>query len=176
MSKKVLSVLIITSVLILSLTPALADKSDGDLYTFCPYMSTSFYNTMMKNLLDLTDTQATLIQVTSDGVKNGNLIYSNIMQDTVFIFSGTTSEFGTASTAYIYCSLKDSSVLKNIPMLIWAAGIQMQYYGEIEETGSSFLEWVNSDLKDGEIYTSPYFIATYHEEPYDNCSLLLLKY
>ena len=97
------------------------------------------------------------------------------MQDTFFIFSGTTNEFGTATRAYIHCSLKDSSTLKNIPMLIWASIIQLKYYGEIVETGESFLEWVNEDRADGDTFTTPYFIAIYSEEPRDNCTLLLIK-
>ena len=173
MRKRLMLVLLSITVLVLCATVGLADKSDGDTYTFCPAMSMSLYNSMIKNLLDLSDAQASLIQVSSDGVKDGNVVYSNAMQDTIFIFGGTTSEYGTASTAYIYCSLKDSSTLKNIPMLVWASCIEMKYYGEIKETGSTFLEWVNEERRDGETFTTPYFIALYKEEPRDNCSLLL---
>ena len=162
-------------ILILTVSYVYADESEGDMYTFCPAISISFYNTMMKNILKLNDTQAALIQVTSDETKDGNLIYSNAMHDPVFIFGGVTNEYGTASTAYIHCSLKDDSVLKNVPMLIWASDIQIKYYGEIVETGSSFLEWVNEDRKDGDTFETPYFSALYKETPYDFCSLLLVR-
>ncbi len=173
--KRTLVCLISILVLCLCMPSGIADETEGDMYTFCPFMSTYFYNAMIKNYLELNDTQAALLQVSSDGLKEGNLVYSNVMQDTLFIFGGTTEEFGTATTAYIYCSLKDSSTLKNIPMLIWASIIQMKYYGEITETGSSFLEWVNDSKTNGDTFTTPYFIARYSEEPRDNCTLLLLR-
>ena len=92
------------------------------------------------------------------------------------LFGGVTGEYDTATTAYIYCSLKDSSMLKNVPMLLWASMIDMKYNGEIKETGSSFLEWVNEERRDGETFTSPYFTALYSEEFKDNCTLLLMKH
>jgi len=171
-------VAIVSVILILTIcTPSvLADKSEGDLNTFCPHMCISMYNTMLKSLLELNDAQASLFQVSSDGIKDGNLYYSNVLQDTFFIFGGTTEEFGTATTAYIHCSLNDSSQLKNIPMLIWAANIQNAYFGKIEETGSSFLEWVNGVKEDGDTFNSSYFVASYNEVPLDSCSLLLMKH
>ena len=175
MHRKLSFILAIVFILAICVNSGFADQSEGDMYTFCPFMSTLFYNEMIKNFLDLNDTQAALLQVSSDGLKDGNLVYSDILSDTIFIFGGTTNEYGTATSAYIYCSLKDNSTLKNIPMIIWASIIQLKYYGKIEETGSSFLEWVNGNRTDGEIYTSPYFIAQYTEEPYDNCTLLLVK-
>jgi len=165
----------IASVLMLCTSTGLADKSEGDLYTFCPAMSTLYYNTILKNFLELDDTQAALLQVSSDGLKDGNLVYSDVLQNTFFFFGGASSEYDTATTAYIYCSLKDKSTLKNIPMILWASIIDMKYNGEIKETGSSFLEWVNDGKSDGDTYTSPYFIASYSEEPLDNCTLLLIK-
>ena len=175
MRRKLKFIICFVLVLILCTSNGFANKSEGDLYTFCPYLSILFYNDTMKNFLDLNDTQAALLQVSSDGIQEGNLTYSNIMQDTFFIFGGTTEEFSTASTAYVYCSLKDSSVLKNIPMIIWASIIQYKYYGEIVETGSSFLEWVNEGRRDGDTFTTPFFTARYSEEARDNCSLLLIK-
>lgn len=172
--RRILSALLAILMLTLFAPAALADESDGDLAAFCPFMSTSLYNSMIKSLLELDDTTSLLVQVTSDGVVSGNIMYSNLLRDTVFIF-GTTSEYATGSTAYIRCSLKDSSPLKNIPMLVWASIIQMQYYGGLDETGSSFLEWVNTERRSGDTFTSPYFYATYTEEPGDNCTLLLIK-
>jgi hypothetical protein len=152
-----------------------ADKTEGDLNTFCPALCTLNYNTLLKNFLELSDSQAALLQVSSDGFKDGNLVYSDVLQNTIFIFGGASNEYDTATTAYIYCSLKDSSTLKNIPMIFFASLVDMKYNGEIKETGSSFLEWVNEGRSNGETYTSPYFYATYTEEPKDNCTLLLLK-
>ncbi len=160
--------------LALGCVPGLADKADGDLWTFCPFMCTGVYNMMLKNFLDGDETKTALLQVTSDGMKNGALTYSNLTQDTFFLFGGVSNEYETGTSAYIYCSLKEDSTLKNIPMLIWATCIEMGYNGKVEETGSSFLEWVNNpDTKDGDLYTSPYFIALYSEEHYDHCTLLL---
>ena len=175
MSKKLLCSFI-AAILILCITTCLADESEGDMYTFCPAVSILYYNSMLKNFLDLNDTQAAIFQVSSDGTKDGNLVYSDILQNTFFFFGGASSEYDTATTAYIYCSLKDSSTLRNIPMILWASIIQMKYYGEIVETGSSFLEWVNDGRKNGDTFTTPYFIARYTEEPFDNCSLLLVRY
>ncbi len=174
MNKKLICIFIAV-VLMLSAITSLADKSEGDMYTFCPAMSTLYYNTMLKNFLDLTESQAALIQVTSDGFKDGNLVYSDPLQNTFFFFGGASSEYDTATTAYIYCSLKDSSTLKNIPMIIWASVIDFKYTGEIKQTGSSFLEWVNEERTDGDTYTSPYFNATYSEKSGENCTLLLIK-
>ena len=168
-------VTLLTALFILFVVPGIANESEGDLNTFTPSMSTSIYNSYMKTLLNLNDTQEALIKVTSHGLHDGKLVYTNVIQDPVFIFDGTTNEYGTASQAYIQCSLKDDSALKNIPMIIWATVIQMGYYGEIEQTGESFLEWVNDGRRDGEMFTSPYFIASYKEEPGDNCCLLLIK-
>lgn len=173
--KKRLICLFISFAFILSISSGMADKSEGDLYTFCPAMSMLFYNSLLKNYLDLNDSQAALLQVSSDGFKDGNLVYSDVLQDTFFFFGGVSSEYDTATTAYIYCSLKDDSTLKNIPMILWAGIIDMKYNGEIKETGSTFLEWVNDGKSDGGTYTSPYFIASYTQEPYDNCTLLLVK-
>ena len=175
MRKRLISILAAVLVLMLCIPSGLADKSEGDQYTFCPYISTLFYNGMIQSLLELDDSTAALIQVTSDGVKDGNLVYSNILNETIFIFGGTTSEFGTATNAYIYCSLKDDSVLKNIPMIVWASQIQYKYYGNLDETGSTFLEWVNGNRKDGATFSTPYFQARYSEEPHEYCTLLLLK-
>ena len=173
--KRKLIYVFIAVVISLCTTASLADKSEGDLYTFCPAMSTLYYNTILKNFLELDDTQAALFQVSSDGLKDGNLVYSDVLQNTFFFFGGASGEYDTATTAYIYCSLKDNSTLKNIPMILWASIIDMKYNGEIKETGSSFLEWVNDGKTDGGTYTSPYFIASYTEEPLDNCTLLLIK-
>lgn len=173
--KKKLICIFIASVLLLCTTTSLADKSEGDLYTFCPAMSILYYNSMLKNFLELSDTQAALLQVSSDGFKDGNLVYSDPLQNTFFFFGGCSSEYDTATTAYIYCSLKENSTLKNIPMILWASIIDMKYNGEIKQTGSSFLEWVNDGKSDGDTYTSPYFFATYTEKTLDNCTLLLIK-
>ena len=168
-------ILLTVMLLLFSVSSGFADKADGDLYTFCPYLSTEYYNTLLKNFLDLNDAQAALLKVSSNGLRDGNLVYTNMMQDTIFIFSGTTEEFGTATSAYIYCSTKDSSKLKNVPMLLWAAQIDQKYNGEIKETGSSFLEWVNDGKTNGETFTSPYFTALYKEERGSYCSLLLMR-
>ena len=107
-------------------------------------------------------------------MQDGALAYSNVMRETIFLFGGVSNEYETGTSAFLYCSLKEDSVLKNVPMLIWASCIEMGYNGKIEQTGSSFLEWVNSpDTKDGDMYTSPYFYALYSEEQYDHCTLLL---
>ena len=175
MRKTTIAIICTIVLLLVSITPGIANESDGDLYTFCPAMCTSYYNTMMKSILNLNSAQAALMQVSYDGLHDGNLVYSNPTQDTIFFFGGaTTNEYDTATTAYIHCSLKDSSTLKNVPMLIWAANIQVKYFEEITETGSSFLEWVNEDRKDGDTFNTPYFYATYNETPYDYCSLLLI--
>ena len=173
--KKYLICFLIAAVLLSCVAQGLADETEGDLYTFCPALSTLYYNSTIKGFLDLNDTQAALLQVTSDGIKDGNLVYSDALQTTFFFFGGASGEYDTAATAYIHCSLKDNSTLKNIPMIIWASIIDYKYNGEIKETGSSFLEWVNNGRTDGDTYTSPYFIATYSEEPKDYCSLLLIK-
>ena len=104
----------------------------------------------------------------------GKQTYSDILQNTIFIF-GTNSEYDIADTAFIWCSLKDSSTLKNMPMIIWAACIQMKYFGDISEGKSDFLNWVNNGLDDGDRFESPYFIAQYSETPYDNCTLLIVR-
>ena len=148
--KKVLICFLIATVLLSCVTPSLADESEGDLYTFCPAIGTLYYNSMLKNFLELNDTQAALLQVTSDGLKDGNLVYSDALQTTFFFFGGASNEYDTAATAYIYCPLKDSSTLKNITMIIWASIIDYKYNGEIKETGSSFLEWVNDGRTDGD--------------------------
>ena len=175
MSKRILVVFLAVLVLLMYAMPGLASESEGDLYTFCPYLSTSRYNTFLKNLLELSDSQATLLQVTSDGLIDDTMIYSDLLRNTYFMFNGVSSEYDTATSAYISCSLEDSSALKNIPMLLWASIIEFEYYGELTESGSSFLEWVNTERKDGETFYSPYFIASYSETPNESCSLLLIK-
>lgn len=172
--KRILSLALALLLLCGTAAAALADESNGDLNTFCPFMAVNLLNSMQKSLLDLTDEQAAIVDFTSDGVHDGKLVYSNLLGDAILMFDAG-SEFETASTVYLYCSLKDESTLKNIPMLVWAAVVQMGYYGEIEETGSSFLEWVNEERTNGEIFTSPYFIAYYSEEPYEYSSLLLMR-
>ena len=175
MRRRFLYIILALAILASQTSIGFADESEGDMKTFCPYMSTLSFNTMLKSMLDLSDSQAALVQVTSDGRKDGNLVYSDPLQNTIFIFGGADNEFDTATTAYIYCSLKDSSTLKNIPMIIWAAIIEMSYNGDIKETGSTFLEWVNEVRSDGDTYTSPYFTALYTEKPYDQCTLLLSR-
>ena len=175
MIKKAMCVLMLVCVGVLGIAPGLADRAEGDLYTFCPAMSTMLFNSVLVSFVEPSDSQALLIQVASDGLKDGNIVYSNPLQDTVFIFGGTASEYGTGTTAYIYCSLKSGSTLKNIPMIVWAACVQMKYFGSIEETRSGFLEWVNGNRKHGDVFTTPYFSAIYSEEPYVFCSLLLQK-
>ena len=171
--RRFISFILMAVFLILCITPGCADESEGDLYVFCPFMCTSFYNSMLKSLLELNDSQASLLEVKYYETRDGTLIYANSKQDTIFIFGGTTNEYGSATSAYLYCSMKESSTLKNIPLLIWAAIIQNQYYGEIKETGDSFLEWVNGARKNGDTFTSQYFSARYQEEK-DNYSSLLL--
>lgn len=173
--KKRLLCLFISFAFILSISSGMADKSEGDLYTFCPAMGMLTYNSLLQNYFDLNDSQAAILQLSSDGFKDGNLVYSDVLQDTFFFFGGVSSEYDTATTVYIYCSLKDDSTLKNIPMILWAGIIDIKYNGEIKETGSSFLEWVNEGKSDGDTYTSPYFTASYNHEPNDNCTLLLVK-
>ena len=175
MLKRIIAVFIAVMGITVFLAPAVASETDGDLYTFCPYLSTARYNSYLKSFLDLSSAQAALLQVTSDGFVSGTLVYSDLLQETFFMFSGVSGEFDTAQSAYISCSLKEGSTLKNIPMILWAAVIQLEYYGQIEETGSSFLDWVNEGREDGEMFYSPYFIATYNETPRDSCSLLLIR-
>ena len=86
--KRKLICIIIAMVIMLCTTTGFADKSDGDLYTFCPAVSILFYNTMLKNFLELNDTQAAILQVSSDGFKEGNLVYSDLLQNTFFFFGG----------------------------------------------------------------------------------------
>lgn len=174
MTKKLVCFFIAAVLMLITIT-SLADESEGDLYAFCPAMSTLYYNTVLKDFLKLNDTQAALLQVSSDGFKDGNLVYSDVLQNTFFFFGGTSNEYNTATTAYIYCSLKDDSTLKNIPMILWASIVDVKYNGELKETGSSFFEWVNDDRTDGDKYTSPYFTATYSEKLRDHCTLLLIR-
>ena len=171
--KKAISIALLFSLLLFA-SVCFASESEGDMYTFCPALSTTYYNEILKSFLELNDTQAALLKVTSDGLKEGKQTYSDILQNTIFIF-GTNSEYDIADTAFIWCSLKDSSTLKNMPMIIWAACIQMKYFGDISEGKSDFLNWVNNGLDDGDRFESPYFIAQYSETPYDNCTLLIVR-
>lgn len=168
-------ILLTVFVLILGTTTAFANETEGDMYTFCPAISMLSYNGLLKSFLDLNDNQAALLQVSSDGLRDGNIVYSDLSDNTFFIFGGASNEYDTADTAYVYCSLKEASTLRNIPMILWASIIEVKYNGEIKQTGSSFLEWVNTERKDGDTYTSPYFTALYHSEPFDYCSLLIKK-
>ncbi len=157
------------------LSVSYASEPDGDLYTFCPAISTIMYNSLLKNILELDDDGLAPVKVALDSSLNDCYTYSDIMKNTVFIFDGASDEYATGTTAYIQCSLEDKSTLKNIPMLVWAATIQYQYYGEIKEDGTSFLEWVNNKPEKGSTFSCPYFIAYYSEDPLVSCSLLLVK-
>ena len=168
-------IIIVVALITISASSGIADESEGVLNTFCPHMSIGMYYKMLKSMLELNDTQAAALQVSADGTKDGNLVYSNVLQDTIFIFGGISSEFDTAQTAYVQCSLKDSSTLKNIPMLIWAANVEISYYGEIKETGSTFMEWINTERSDGDTFSSDFFTATFNETPLESCSLLLTR-
>ncbi len=152
-----------------------ADKSNGDLQAFCPYMCTSSFNNYMKNYFDLNETQAAILQVSLDSKSEGTFLYANLTHDIIFLFDGASSEYDTAESAYIYCSLKEDSTLKNIPMILWAVQIEAMYFGTEAELTGSFLEWVNDGRKDGEIFDTQYFTAVYSEEPNKFCSMLLTK-
>ena len=110
------------------------------MHTFCPAISMLSYNGLLKSFPDLNDNQAALLRVSSDGLRDGNIVYSDLTDNTIFIFGGASNEYDTADTAYVYCSLKEAGTLRNITMILRASMIEFKYTGEIKQTGASFLE------------------------------------